>query len=103
MSYYKVAFYKIISNSFPLEIFTVYDGHTIITCMIHLNNACVLENHQDVLPAVLPFFHIYGLTMIMLRGLSKGCKLVSLPKLESDTFLSMLKNHRVKECRARFL
>lgn len=49
------------------------------------------------MPAILPFFHIYGLTIVMLRGLNKGCKLVSLPKLESDTFLNMLKNYRVKK------
>ncbi|XP_025410729.1 4-coumarate--CoA ligase [Sipha flava] len=52
------------------------------------------ENYQDVLPAILPFFHIYGLTMIMLRGLVKGCKLVSLPKLESDIFLNILKTYK---------
>lgn len=83
--------YKFTSNSFLLETYSLklHNEFKYITC--------VLENHQDVLPAILPFFHIYGLTMIMLRGLSKGCKLVSLPKLESETFLSTLKNHRVKK------
>jgi acyl-CoA synthetase (AMP-forming)/AMP-acid ligase II len=51
-------------------------------------------NYQDVLPAILPFYHIYGLTMILLRGLSCGCKLVTLPKLESDLFLNILKNYK---------
>ncbi|XP_060864704.1 uncharacterized protein LOC132940916 [Metopolophium dirhodum] len=50
--------------------------------------------YQDVLPAILPFYHIYGLTMILLRGLSCGCKLVTLPKLESDLFLNILKNYK---------
>ncbi|XP_001948363.2 4-coumarate--CoA ligase [Acyrthosiphon pisum] len=50
--------------------------------------------YQDVLPAILPFYHIYGLTMILLRGLSYGCKLVTLPKLESDLFLNILKNYK---------
>ncbi|CAH1712277.1 unnamed protein product [Aphis gossypii] len=52
------------------------------------------ENYQDVLPSILPFYHIYGLTMILLRGLSSGCKLVTLPKLESESFLNILKNHK---------
>lgn len=51
-------------------------------------------NYQDVLPSILPFYHIYGLTMILLRGLSYGCKLVTLPKLESDLFLNILKNYK---------
>ncbi|XP_027842120.2 uncharacterized protein LOC114123376 [Aphis gossypii] len=52
------------------------------------------ENYQDVLPSILPFYHIYGLTMLLLRGLSSGCKLVTLPKLESESFLNILKNHK---------
>lgn len=51
-------------------------------------------NYQDVLPAILPFYHIYGLTMIFLRGLGCGCKLVTMPKLESDLFLNILKNYK---------
>ncbi|XP_050547919.1 uncharacterized protein LOC126909526 [Daktulosphaira vitifoliae] len=51
-------------------------------------------DHQDVIPAILPFYHIYGLTAIMLRGLHEGCKIVSLPKLESELFLSILKDHK---------
>ncbi|XP_060839511.1 uncharacterized protein LOC132920831 [Rhopalosiphum padi] len=51
-------------------------------------------NYQDVLPSILPFYHIYGLTMVLLRGLSYGCKLVTLPKLESESFLNILINHK---------
>jgi len=51
-------------------------------------------NYQDVLPSILPFYHIYGLTMILLRGLSNGCKLVTLPKLESKSFLNILIEHK---------
>lgn len=59
------------------------------------NNFIFVATYQDVLPAILPFYHIYGLTMILLRGLSYGCKLVTLPKLESDLFLNILKNYKV--------
>lgn len=51
-------------------------------------------NYQDVMPAILPFFHIYGLTVILLRGLSKGCKIIVLPKFEPLTFLSAMKDHK---------
>lgn len=60
---------------------------------VYLN--LVLANYQDVLPAILPFYHIYGLTIVMLNGLVNGSKLVSLPKLDSETFLNILKDHKV--------
>lgn len=47
------------------------------------------------MPAILPFYHIYGLVMVLIRGLTKGCKVVSLHKLESEVFLSVLKEHKV--------
>lgn len=62
-------------------------------CILNLTE--ILENYQDVIPSILPFFHIYGLTMLMMRGLNKGCKLVSLPKLDSQLFFDTLKNHKV--------
>ncbi|VVC29373.1 AMP-binding, conserved site,AMP-dependent synthetase/ligase,AMP-binding enzyme, C-terminal domain [Cinara cedri] len=51
-------------------------------------------NHQDVLPAILPFYHIYGFTVVLMTGLIRGCKMVSLPKLESEIFLNVLKEHK---------
>lgn len=46
------------------------------------------DTNQDVLPCVLPFFHIYGLTVTLLSKLAQGCKLVTLPKFAPDTFLN---------------
>lgn len=51
-------------------------------------------NHQDVVPAVLPFFHSYGLTVIMLRGFSMGAKLVTLPKFDPPAFLNILRSNK---------
>ncbi|XP_065205259.1 uncharacterized protein LOC135835097 [Planococcus citri] len=52
------------------------------------------KDYQDVIPGILPFFHIYGLSVILLRGLSNGCKIVSLPKFETTGFLSILKDKK---------
>lgn len=49
---------------------------------------------QDVLPCVLPFFHIYGLTLTLLSKIVLGCKLVTLPKFTPDTFLNTLAEHK---------
>uniref|UniRef100_A0A2M4BHT0 Luciferin 4-monooxygenase n=1 Tax=Anopheles marajoara TaxID=58244 RepID=A0A2M4BHT0_9DIPT len=52
------------------------------------------DTYQDVLPCVLPFFHIYGLTVTMLSKLRAGCKLVTLPNFRPDTFLNALAEHK---------
>lgn len=52
------------------------------------------ESYQDVLPCVLPFFHIYGLTVTLLSKLQMGCKLITLPSFKPDTFLNSLSEHK---------
>nr|XP_049462950.1 uncharacterized protein LOC120951659 [Anopheles coluzzii] len=52
------------------------------------------DTFQDVLPCVLPFFHIYGLTVTMISKLRQGCKLVTLPNFKPDTFLNALAEHK---------
>ncbi|XP_055609208.1 uncharacterized protein LOC129756376 [Uranotaenia lowii] len=52
------------------------------------------DTFQDVLPCVLPFFHIYGLTVTMVSKLQQGCKLVTLPGFRPDTFLNSLTEHK---------
>lgn len=49
---------------------------------------------QDVLPSILPFFHIYGFTLLLTSKLAKGCKLVTLRKFAPDTFMKSLTVHR---------
>ncbi|XP_011143611.1 4-coumarate--CoA ligase 2 [Harpegnathos saltator] len=48
------------------------------------------DTFQDVIPAVLPFFHIYGLNGMLLPGLSKGRKFVTIPKFVPEIYLSVL-------------
>ncbi|XP_031338309.1 4-coumarate--CoA ligase 1-like isoform X2 [Photinus pyralis] len=47
---------------------------------------------QDVMPFILPMYHCYGMTMIMLQGLLRGCKLVTVPKLTSTMLVNVLDN-----------
>lgn len=51
-------------------------------------------DYQDVFPCVLPFFHIYGLTVSLISKLALGCKVVTLPKFEPRSFLSALLDHK---------
>lgn len=49
----------------------------------------------DRILAVLPLFHIYGLTALMNAPLRKGATVVVLPRFELDTFLAAIENHRI--------
>jgi 4-coumarate--CoA ligase len=46
-----------------------------------------IDDHQDVLPSVLPFFHIYGLTVTLTAKLAHGSRIVTLPKFNPETYL----------------
>ncbi|MEU0274493.1 4-coumarate--CoA ligase family protein [Streptomyces sp. NPDC006307] len=45
--------------------------------------------------AILPFFHIYGLTALMNAPLRHGATVVVLPRFELDQFLGTIEKHRV--------
>ncbi|MER6470070.1 4-coumarate--CoA ligase family protein [Streptomyces collinus] len=49
----------------------------------------------DRILAVLPFFHIYGLTALMNAPLRNGATVVVLPRFDLDTFLAAIENHRI--------
>jgi acyl-CoA synthetase (AMP-forming)/AMP-acid ligase II len=50
---------------------------------------------EDVQAAVLPFFHIYGFTVILNSGLAGGATVVTLPRFELRTYLKTLADHKV--------
>ncbi|MEU5766748.1 4-coumarate--CoA ligase family protein [Streptomyces asoensis] len=45
--------------------------------------------------AVLPFFHIYGLTALMNAPLRQGATVVVLPRFDLETFLAAIQEHRI--------
>ncbi|MEU8931436.1 4-coumarate--CoA ligase family protein [Streptomyces sp. NPDC048409] len=45
--------------------------------------------------AVLPLFHIYGLTALMNAPLRMGATVVVLPRFDLETFLAAIQNHRI--------
>src|SRR5207245_10141302 len=50
---------------------------------------------QDRIIAVLPFFHIYGMTVVLSLGLWRGATLITSPKFELEPFLGLLQAHGV--------
>ena len=50
---------------------------------------------RDVVMAVLPFFHIYGMVVIMKLSLANGATLVTMPRFDLMEFLGLIQKHRV--------
>ena len=49
----------------------------------------------DRIVAVLPFFHIYGLQVVLNLGLWRGATLVTMPRFELEAFLGLLEQQRI--------
>ncbi|MEU6395188.1 4-coumarate--CoA ligase family protein [Streptomyces sp. NPDC046939] len=71
--------------------------------LTHRNIATNLSQLEPLIPmgpgdrilAVLPFFHIYGLTALMNAPLRQGATVVVLPRFDLDTFLAAIEKHRI--------
>ncbi|MEO7521753.1 MAG: 4-coumarate--CoA ligase family protein [Gemmatimonas sp.] len=50
---------------------------------------------EDRVIAVLPFFHIYGMTVILAGALAQGATLVTLPRFELEQFLRTMQEHGI--------
>ncbi|CAH1173699.1 unnamed protein product [Phaedon cochleariae] len=51
-------------------------------------------DYQEVCPAVLPMFHIYGLTVLCWNLLSLGIKITTLPKFEPEMYIKSLRKYK---------
>ena len=59
-----------------------------------IKSAVSLEE-SDVVIGLLPFFHIYGMVVIMAGVLVQGASIVTLPKFELPNFLETIQKHRI--------
>jgi acyl-CoA synthetase (AMP-forming)/AMP-acid ligase II len=55
----------------------------------------LLAGEGERLIAVLPFFHIYGLLVLMASALTRGSTLVTMPRFDLEQFLGLLQEHRI--------
>ena len=44
---------------------------------------------------ILPFYHIFGLAIVIGVGMSRGSKLVSIPKFDPEKFLRLIQDYKV--------
>lgn len=50
---------------------------------------------DDTVIAVLPFYHIYGMVVIMNYTLAKGATIVTMPKFDIEEFLALIQKYKV--------
>jgi acyl-CoA synthetase (AMP-forming)/AMP-acid ligase II len=55
----------------------------------------LLAGEGERLIAVLPFFHIYGLVVLMCAAVSRGSTLVTMPRFDLEEFLRLLQDQRI--------
>ncbi|MBW3604240.1 MAG: 4-coumarate--CoA ligase family protein [Actinobacteria bacterium] len=55
---------------------------------------------DDVVIGVLPFFHIYGMTVILNLALRNGATVVTMPRFDLQQFLELHQEHGITQCYA---
>lgn len=49
----------------------------------------------DTIMGVLPFYHIYGMVLILLLGLRSGGKIITIPRFDMEMFLGVMEKYEV--------
>lgn len=63
-------------------------------------NCCQIEstgiiNRSDRVLAILPFFHIYGMEVVLNHALQMGATVVTMPRFDLEQFLQLMQNHQI--------
>jgi acyl-CoA synthetase (AMP-forming)/AMP-acid ligase II len=68
--------------------------HNLVANICQLKPVHRLSADETVM-GILPFFHIYGMTVVMNLALHCGATIVTVPRFELEGFLELLQSHRV--------
>ena len=69
--------------------------HNLVANICQCDHAIVYQPDGEVALAFLPFFHIYGMQMLMNGLLANGVTVVTLPRFDLDQALSLVQEHRI--------
>ncbi len=69
--------------------------HRNLVANIEQNQGMASLGPDDALVALLPFFHIYGQTVVLNHGLAKGAKIVVMPRFDFDQMLDIVEGHGI--------
>jgi len=68
--------------------------HNLVSNIAQIEGIVGVEE-DDVMIGILPFFHIYGMVVVMSLVLWQGATVVCLPNFELDTFLKTMQDYQV--------
>lgn len=71
--------------------------HNIVAniCQVEGMTDLEIQNEEDVILGVLPFFHIYGMVVIMNMSLVRGATIVTMPRFDPQAFLTAIQQYKV--------
>lgn len=67
----------------------------VVANLVQTQGAKPMLTPDDRVIAVLPFFHIYGMTVILAGALAQGATVVTLPKFELEGFLQTMQDQHI--------
>jgi len=70
-------------------------SHDNLTANIEQCKHVLTYGSNDVALAILPFFHIYGMQVLMNGLLANGVTIVTMPRFDLEEALTMIQNHKV--------
>jgi acyl-CoA synthetase (AMP-forming)/AMP-acid ligase II len=66
----------------------------LVSNLVQVEGALAIDDGEIVL-AVLPFFHIYGMQVLMNEFLSRGATIVTVPRFDLEQCLSIIQEHHI--------
>lgn len=80
------------TTGFPKGVMLTH--HNLVSNLAQCEDALDVEEGEHVL-AVLPFFHIYGMQVLMNEFLSRGATIYTLPRFDLEQALTAIQNERI--------
>jgi len=80
------------TTGFPKGV--MLNHRNLVANLVQCEDALEVEDGEVVL-AVLPFFHIYGMQVLMNFFLSKGSTIVTVPRFDLEQSLSLIQEHKI--------
>ena len=70
--------------------------HNLVANLVQINAALGYDTDESAL-AVLPFFHIYGMQILMGSLLAEGMTIVTMPRFDMEQTLQLIQEHRITQ------
>jgi acyl-CoA synthetase (AMP-forming)/AMP-acid ligase II len=70
-------------------------SHRNLVANIRQTAECQQITEDDVVIGVLPFFHIYGMTVVMNVAVRRGATIVTMPRFDLEEFLRIMQDEKV--------